>query len=82
MSLVRAFVLIRVGTGEHLNFSKLAKEKIENISGVVKVHLVFGRYDLIAEVDASDLEQLSSIISDKIRAVTGVLSTESLIEFS
>jgi len=29
----RAFVLIKVGTGTHLNFAKLTKEKISKIEG-------------------------------------------------
>jgi len=74
-----AFVLIRVGTGEHLNFVKSAMEEIAKIKGVVKVYGVFGRYDLIAQVEAPTLEGLSRIITDEIRAIAGVLSTESLV---
>jgi len=74
-----AFILIKVGSGEQLNFAKSAKEEISKIKGVVKVHGVFGRYDLIAQVDAPTLEELSRIITDKIRGINGVLSTESLV---
>jgi len=74
-----AFVLIRVGTGEHLNFVRSAMEEISKIKGVVKVYGVFGRYDLIAQVEAPTLEGISRIITDEIRAVAGVLSTESLV---
>jgi DNA-binding Lrp family transcriptional regulator len=49
------------------------------IEGVTKVYGVFGRFDLIAHVEAPNLEELSRIITDKIRAIPGVLSTESLI---
>jgi len=74
-----AFILIKVGSGEQLDFAKSAKEEISKIKGVVKVHGVFGRYDLIAQVDAPTLEELSRIITDKIRGINGVLSTESLV---
>jgi len=77
--MVTAFILVKVGTGEQLNFAKSAKEEISKIEGVVKVYGVFGRYDLLAQVEASSLEELSRIIMDKIRAISGVLSTESLI---
>lgn len=50
--MVSAFFLIKVGTGEHLNFVRTDKEQIEKISGVTKVYGVFGRYDLIAHVEA------------------------------
>jgi len=77
--MTEAFVLIKVGTGEQLNFAKTAKEEIAKIEGVLNVYGVFGRYDLIAHIKAQTLEGLSRIIMDKIRSITGVLATESLI---
>jgi DNA-binding Lrp family transcriptional regulator len=77
--MVMAFVLIRLGTGEYLSMAKSAKEEMTKIKGVVKVYGVFGRYDLVAHVEASTLEELSRIITDKIRAIQGVSTTESLI---
>lgn len=74
-----AVVLIKLGTGEYLSHAKSAKEEIAKIKGVTKVYGVFGRYDLVAHVEAPILEELSRIITDKIRSITGVLSTESLI---
>jgi len=74
-----AFILIKVGTGEQLNFMKSVKEEISKIKGVAKVYGVFGRYDLLAQVEASTLEELSRIVIDKMRAINGVLSTESLV---
>ena len=77
--MVTAFILIKVGSGEQLNFVKSVKEEVSKIKGVVKVYGVFGRYDLIAQVEATTLEELSRIIIDKMRAINGVLSTESLV---
>ncbi|MFQ6064437.1 MAG: Lrp/AsnC family transcriptional regulator [Candidatus Bathyarchaeia archaeon] len=77
--MVSAFVLIKVGTGDYLDFAKSAKEQIAKIEGVKAVHFVFGRYDLVARVETPTLEELARIISDKMRGVPGVLSTESLI---
>jgi len=78
---VMAFVLIRVGAGEHLSFMKSVKEEIAKIKGVKKVYEVFGRYDLITLLEAPTLEELSATITDKIRAIEGVQTTESLIGF-
>ena len=78
--MVTAFVLIKVGTGEQLNFAKSAKEGMMKVKGVTKVYGVFGRFDLIVQIEASNLEELARIITDKIRATSGVLSTESLVE--
>lgn len=79
--MVTAFVLIKVGTSEQLNFAKISKEEISKIKGVVKVFGVFGRYDLLAQVETSTFDELSRIVIDKIRAISGVLSTESLIVY-
>ncbi len=77
--MVSAFVLIKVGTGEYQDFAKSAKEGIAKIKGVTEVYFVFGRYDLVAHLEAPTLEELARVISDKMRGVPGVLSTESLI---
>jgi len=77
--MTKAFVLIKTGTGEHLNFAKSAKEDISKIKGVKEVYGVFGRYDLIVHIEAPSLEELSRIITDEMRAIPSVLSTESLI---
>ena len=77
--MVTAFILVKVGTSEHLNFAKSAKEDISKIRGVKSVYGVFGRYDLVVQVEAANLEELSRMIMDKMRAIPGVLATESLI---
>jgi len=77
--MVTAFILVKVGTGEQLNFAKTAKEAMEKIKGVKNVYGVFGRFDLVVHIEAQNLEELSRIIMDKMRALPGVLSTESLI---
>ncbi len=40
---------------------------------------VFGQYDIIARIEAKDLQELRKIIIDKIRNVQGVISTNTLI---
>jgi DNA-binding Lrp family transcriptional regulator len=77
--MVSAFILVKVGTGEHLSFAKSAKDEMSKIKGVKSVFGVFGRYDLVLQIEAANLEELSRIITDKIRAIPGVQSTESLI---
>ena len=76
---VMALVLIKLGTGEYLSFAKSAKEEISKVKGVKKVYGVFGRFDLVAQVEAPSLEELSLVVNDKIRGIAGVVSTESLI---
>jgi len=76
---VMALILIKLGTGEYLSFAKSAKEEMSKIKGVKKVYGVFGRFDLVAHVEAPSLEELSLVVNDKIRGIAGVVSTESLI---
>jgi len=77
--LITAFILVKVGTSEQLNAAKAAREGMLKIKGVKNVHGVFGRYDFVVFVEASGLEDLSRIVLDDIRAIPGVLSTESLV---
>lgn len=77
--MIRAYVIAKVGTSEYLGVMKTLKEEISKIPGVLKVHAIFGRYDIIAEVEAKDLEELSNLITDKIRSMPNVSSTETFI---
>lgn len=78
--MVTAIVLLTMigGAGESLGWAKETKERLSQISGVKKVYGVFGRYDLVAILEADDLESLTSLVADKIRSVPGVQASESL----
>jgi DNA-binding Lrp family transcriptional regulator len=77
--MIKAFVMATVGTTEYLGLVKTVKEEIAKMPGVLNVYTVFGRYDLIVEVEAKDLSELSRLVDDRIRAVSGVLSTETFV---
>jgi len=77
--MMEAFVLIRVGTSECLSFTKTIKEEIGGIKGVKDVYGVFGRYDIIARVETKTLEDLGNLVTDKIRGIKGVLTSETLV---
>jgi len=68
-------ILLRLEAGKEE--SVLAK--IRNIKGVSKVQAVFGRWDLVATVEAPDLNALTSLVIKEIRAVDGVSATETLV---
>jgi len=69
----------KVGSHEYLGASRTIKEKIANIPGVLKVEVIFGRYDVIAEVETKDLDELSRLVTDKIKSIPNVLTTETFI---
>jgi len=77
--LIRAFVTAKVGSSEYLGATKTIKEKIAKMPGVIKVEIIFGRYDIIAEVEAKDLGKLSRLVTDKIKSIPNILSTETFI---
>ena len=77
--MVEAFVLIRVGSGEALNFTKTVKECISEIKGVKDIYGVFGRYDFVVRVETKTLQELGNLVTDKIRGINGVLTTETLV---
>jgi len=76
---VEAFVLVRVGSSEALNFMKTVKEEISKIRGVKEIFGVFGRYDFVVRVETRTLEELGNLVTDKIRGINGVLTTETLV---
>jgi DNA-binding Lrp family transcriptional regulator len=70
-----AFILIEVA-GDH---TKSAYKTVQRISGVKAAYTVSGNYDLIVQVEAENLEELSDLLMSKIRAVDGVIKTNTCI---
>jgi len=77
--MVEAFVLLRVGSSETLNFMKTVKEEICTVKGVKDIYGVFGRYDFVVRLEANTLENLGKLVTDCIRGIKGVTSTETLV---
>jgi DNA-binding Lrp family transcriptional regulator len=53
-------------------------DAVRKLDGLFYVYLLFGRYDMVALVRAVDLGSASDVVG-RIRAVSGVLSTETLV---
>ncbi|MFQ3675477.1 MAG: Lrp/AsnC ligand binding domain-containing protein [Endomicrobiia bacterium] len=73
-----ALVLVKLKAGKEKNV--LAKFKA--IEGISHITAVFGRWDLVLDVEAKDLSELSWLVISRIRKVVGVDSTETLITTS
>ena len=58
---------------------KGALAEILKTKGVAHVTAVFGRWDLVLDIETKDISTLSNVIVRDVRAIPGVLSTESLI---
>jgi len=77
--MIRAYVMAKVGASEYLGTMKTLKEGIAKMPGVLRVPTIFGRYDIVAEVEAKDLKELSNVIADKTRSMPNISSKETFI---
>jgi DNA-binding Lrp family transcriptional regulator len=77
--MVEALVLVRVGSGEASNFMKTIKQEIGKVKGVKKVYGIFGRYDFAVMIEAKTNEEMGNLVTDCIRGIKGVTSTETLV---
>lgn len=72
-----AYVNILVDAGA---VSEAASE-IATVPGVTAVHVVTGEYDIIAQLDLDDPEDLPSVVADDIHSVSGVIDTQTNVAF-
>ncbi len=75
--MISAIVLL---TAERDKINKVA-EAIADVEGVSEVYSVAGRYDLAAIVRVKDNEDLAKVVTERIRKVVGITSSETLIAF-
>lgn len=73
-----ALVLVKISAGKE----KEVLEKLKLIEGVTHITAVFGRWDLVLDVEARDLQELSWLVISKIRKIKGIENTETLITTS
>jgi len=52
-----------------------ALQKLENIS---EIHEVYGRYDIVAKIEAESLSKMRKFIQNKIMIIEGIVRCESL----
>ncbi|NIA04239.1 MAG: winged helix-turn-helix transcriptional regulator [Nitrospiraceae bacterium] len=57
-------------------------KKIKSINNICSVELVTGDYDLIIKLRVKDLDELSAIITDKLRVIEGIERTDTTIVLS
>jgi DNA-binding Lrp family transcriptional regulator len=73
--MVTGLVLVRLSAGKE----KQALSAIKSTKGVSHVTAVFGRWDLVLDIETDDLNTMSNVVVRDIRAIPGVVSTESLV---
>jgi DNA-binding Lrp family transcriptional regulator len=75
MRMVKAYVLIKTVSG---NEDEVIKELLK-LSVTEEAHKVFGPYDIVVEVRGRDMEAIVDILLTKIRPISGILETQSLL---
>ncbi len=75
--MVSALVLIDCEKGS----INQAAEALADMDGITEVYSVAGRVDLVAVIRVADNDRLAEIVTNKLRNVPGITSTETLIAF-
>jgi len=73
---MRAYVLVRVATG----MEREALEVFQSIASLEEIDFLFGEYDYILTVQATDTSTLARLITTRIRKAPGVVQTTTLLE--
>ena len=68
---MKAYVLIKIRAGE---VGQVVKS-LRKVDGVVEVHMTFGPYDAVAEVETADVTVLGRITASMIQPISGVEQT-------
>jgi DNA-binding Lrp family transcriptional regulator len=71
----KAFVLMNADLGSE---DSIVNE-LKKLEGVKEVYQVYGVYDIIAQVEANTMERVKETITWKLRKLTGVKSTLTMI---
>jgi DNA-binding Lrp family transcriptional regulator len=72
---IGAYVLIKIAPGK----SRMITEQISKIEGVKTAHPVTGMFDIIAFLEASDINSLTGTVRTRIQTLEGVLRTHTAI---
>jgi DNA-binding Lrp family transcriptional regulator len=72
---IGAYFLIKIAPGK----SRVITEKIARVEGVKTAHPVTGMFDIIAFVEAADINSLTGTVRTKIQTIEGVLRTHTAI---
>lgn len=73
--MITGLVLVRLQAGKETQ----TLPKIKEIKGISHVSAVYGRWDLVVDIETDDLPQMSRLVVEKLRTIPGVLTTETLV---
>lgn len=73
--MITGLVLVRLQAGKE----NQAMSKIKEVKGISHVSAVYGRWDLVVDVETDDMASMSRLVVEKIRTIPGVFATETLV---
>ncbi len=73
---MRAYVLVKVTTG----MERQALDFLKGIASLEEINFLFGEYDYILTLQATDTVSLARLISSRVRKAPGVVQTMTLLE--
>ena len=73
--MITGLVLVKLQAGKEMQ----TLAKIKEIKGISHVSAVYGRWDLVVDMEADDLPGMSRLVVEKLRTVPGVFATETLV---
>ena len=72
---VLAYVLFKVNSGTEREVA----QKLIEFDEVIQADIIFGEYDVVAKMMTNDLDSLEEFVSEKVRTVSNVLVTSTMI---
>lgn len=73
--MVRAYVLIEMVAGHAKNLV----DDLTNQQAVAEINRVTGPYDVIAVLEAADLNEISNIVTNNVHSLSGVARTTTCV---
>ena len=71
----KAYMLINTKQGK----LRIASAKLKEFDEVKEIHEVYGRFDVVAEVEVKNRAELKSFIQNKVQITEGIRSSEILL---
>lgn len=73
--MVHAFIMMKTGAGR----SEHVITELQELPGVTEAHVIAGDFDVIAEIDTSEVYEVLEMASDTIQRIEGVVDTRTYI---
>ena len=77
--MITAYVLVEGAPGKNV---KNVRDQMRNIKGVINAEIVTGPYDIIVHIQAKEMSELTSIVTEKLLSIKGVGKTITLVAIS